>query len=247
MKRVLKGVRAVLLGPPAMRRRALHEVVRVLARALGGHYVGEDHKLWLQDKAFVERFGELSPHNDFSMERKYALRELARSVADLPGAVAECGCYVGVSAWFMASLLDGRDLYLFDSFEGLSEPSAQDRAPHGLPQWTAGDMTASEQALRANLSAFEGIHVLKGWIPDRFGEVADQQFRLVHVDVDLYQPTLDSLAFFYPRLVAGGIIAMDDYGFANCPGAFQAANEFMRDKPEKIIHLPTGQGLIIKR
>lgn len=236
-----------MFGPVELRRRAVLELARILNGALGGHYIGEDHKLWLQDEGFVKKFRELSPCNEFSMERKYNLRELARSVAALDGAVAECGCYVGVSAWFMASVMNGADFYLFDSFEGLSEPSLADRAPEGLPQWKKGDLAATEGELRRNLDGFDNIHVFKGWIPERFQEVIGVDFKLVHVDVDLYQPTLDSLAFFYPRLVRGGVIVLDDYGFSNCPGAFDAANHFMQDKPEAIIHLTTGQGVIVKR
>jgi hypothetical protein len=48
-------------------------------------------------------------------------------------------------------------------------------------------------------------------------------------------------------MVPGGIIVMDDYGFTNCPGAYRAAHEFMATRPESIIHLPTGQGVIIRR
>ena len=96
---------------------------------LGGHYLGDDYKLWLQDAEFASRFKALSPHNHFSMERKFALKEFARSVRNLPGAAAECGTYVGVSAWFIAKELDGTELFLFDSFEGLSAPSLKDRVP----------------------------------------------------------------------------------------------------------------------
>ena len=245
--RVLKGLRGLFFGPRSSRRRSLHEVTRFVASVLGGHYIGEDYKVWLKDKEFVDQFLNLSPHNSFSMERKYALREFARSVEKLNGAVAECGCYVGVSAWFIASVINSEDLYLFDSFEGLSIPSENDRSPKNLPQWKRGDLAATESDLYRNLSCFSNIHVLKGWIPERFSEVADRNFKLVHIDVDLYQPTLDSLDFFYPRLVCGGMVVLDDYGFANCPGAFNAANHYMQDKAESIIHLPTGQGVIIKR
>jgi hypothetical protein len=68
----------------------------------------------------------------------------------------------------------------------------------------------------------------------------------VHIDVDLYQPTLDSIRFFYPRLAPGGIILCDDYGYSSCPGAKGAFDEYMKDRPEKIIHAPTGQAFIIK-
>jgi predicted O-methyltransferase YrrM len=245
--RVAKGAFYLLSGSALQKRRTVHEIVRIFAQTFGGHYVGEDCKLWLSDEAFVARYKALSPHNHFSMERKFALKELARSVRDLPGAVAECGCYVGVSAWFMANEIAGADFFLFDSFEGLSAPEGFDQSPEGLQQWRAGDLATSEDVLRENLRGFENIHVLKGWIPERFAEVGDRLFKLVHIDVDLYAPTRDSLAFFYERMVPGGIIVMDDYGFANCPGAHRAANAFMATRPESIIHLPTGQGVIIRR
>ena len=50
-------------------------------------------------------------------------------------------------------------------------------------------------------------------IPTRFDEVADRSFCFVHVDVDLFEPTRESIAFFYPRMVPGGVMLFDDYGF----------------------------------
>ncbi|MBS0171869.1 MAG: class I SAM-dependent methyltransferase [Nitrospira sp.] len=247
IRRVLKGIKSLFMGPVDVRRRTIHEMVRIMAWRMGGHYVGDDYKFWLKDEGFANKFMELSPHNYFSMERKFALKEFARSVRDLPGCVAECGSYVGVAAWFIAREIQGVSFYLFDSFEGLSMPEGKDCSPEGVPQWKSGDMAVSEDVLKKNLRDFENIYVMKGWIPDRFAEVSDCQFKLVHVDVDLYQPTLDSLAFFYERMVPGGLIVMDDYGFENCPGAFAAANEYMANRPETIIQLPTGQGVIIRR
>ena len=63
----------------------------------------------------------------------------------------------------------------------------------------------------------------------------------------LIQPTLDSIEFFYSRMNEGGIIVCDDYGQESCPGANKALNDFMLDKPENIIHLTTGQGVVIKQ
>ena len=244
--RVIKGVRSLLIGPTHLRRRTIHELARLSASFLGGHYIGDDYKLWLKEKDFIKQFRALSPHNYFSMERKFALKEFARSVVDLPGMAAECGSYTGASAWFIANELQETDIYLFDSFEGLPTPGRQDASPPGVQQWQAADFAVSEDLILKNLSAFNNVRIMKGWIPERFPEVADKRFKLVHIDVDLYQPTLDSLIFFYERLVPGGIIVMDDYGFENCPGAYSAANEFMETRPENIIHLPTGQGIIIR-
>jgi O-methyltransferase len=67
----------------------------------------------------------------------------------------------------------------------------------------------------------------------------------VHIDVDIYEPTRDSMAFFYPRLNDGGIIICDDYGFKSYPGATKAVDEFLRDKPEKMVALNDGGGFMI--
>ena len=100
--------------------------------------------------------------------------------------------------------------------------------------------------MAANLTAFDDLIVFhQGWIPDQFSDVADARFCFVHIDVDLFQPTRDSLDFFYPRMVRGGLIVCDDYGFETCPGARRAMDEFFADRPEPIVHLPTGQGFVI--
>jgi hypothetical protein len=54
------------------------------------------------------------------------------------------------------------------------------------------------------------------------------------------------LAFFYQRVSPRGVIICDDYGFTSCYGARKAVNDFFADKPESVIHVPTGQALIVK-
>ncbi len=245
LSRVLKALRWLLARDPSHRRRVKKELARISANLFGDHYLGDDCKIWREDINFRSDFKRLSPHNVYSEERKYTLREFARYTEHLSGAMAECGCYTGVSAYFLAQSSPSTPLYLFDSFEGLSQPSDSDLAPDDMQSWRAGDLSTTTEALQENLSQFPNINIMKGWIPERFPEIENLQFRLIHIDVDLYQPTLDSLSFFYPRMVPGGVIIMDDYGFLNCPGANRAAHEFMSDKADHIIHLTTGQGVII--
>jgi hypothetical protein len=134
-----------------------------------------------------------------------------------------------------------RKIHLFDSFEGLSKPGEKDGT-----FWSTGGLSADESKARQNLAGFSNAAFYRGWIPERFPEVGDRSFALVHIDVDLYQPTLDSLAFFYPRMVKGGLIICDDYGFTTCPGAREAMDSFFGHMPELVVHLPTGQGLVLK-
>ncbi|MEM4331709.1 MAG: TylF/MycF/NovP-related O-methyltransferase [Candidatus Micrarchaeia archaeon] len=70
---------------------------------------------------------------------------------------------------------------------------------------------------------------------------------LVHLDVDVYEPTRFSLNFFKDKLQPGGIIIVDDYGFTTCPGVKKAVDEFTRNNINyELFHLLTGQALLIK-
>lgn len=207
--------------------------------------IGEDCKAFWQDRGFLTDFQRLAGNNFRALERKYTVYGLIRSLNRVPGDIAECGAYNGSTAYFLALATQqaglSRNVILYDSFEGLSRPRAEDGS-----YWKAGDLAVSEDSARQNLDGFPNVHFRRGWIPERFEEDAARQFCFVHIDVDLYQPTLDSARFFYPRLQPGGMLVCDDYGFTNCPGAMKAMDEFFADKPEHIISLPTGQGLVIK-
>jgi hypothetical protein len=248
--RLYRAVKWLIAGTSAQRRRVRQELARIAAATFGDFPISEDHKLWRDDKTFFDDFNRMSPENPYSQDRKWTLREYVKFNNALPGDLAECGCYVGTSAFFIAQASTHGKLYLFDSFQGLSAPDATDKnIAESVMPWTegGGDLTASEATLRHNLARYDTIEVFPGWIPERFAEVADHEFRLVHIDVDLYQPTRDSLNFFYPRLVKGGVIVMDDYGFKTCPGATRAADELAASQGIEILHLATGQGVIMKR
>lgn len=207
--------------------------------------VGEDQKSFWGDDQFLESFRRFCGENYRSLERKYTVASLLGALDRVDGDLAECGVYNGGTAYFIARANQQfgrrRQLHLFDSFAGLSAPATID----GI-HWHRGDLAISERDTRAKLDEFDCCRFYRGWIPERFSEVGDRRFCFVHVDVDLHQPTLDSIAFFYPRLNAGGILVCDDYGFDSCPGARAAMDQYFADKPDRIIHLPTGQGVVIK-
>jgi O-methyltransferase len=199
---------------------------------------------WWHDigfNAYLDRFNE---RKGFNTHRRWMLWQLLRLIRDVPGDTVECGVFEGSSSWLICSATQGsgRMHHLFDSFEGLSAPGPGDGA-----HWTLGALAAGEDLVRSNLRPFEGSLVFhKGWIPDRFGDVADKTFAFVHIDVDLRQPTRDSIEFFYPRLSPGAILLCDDYACTTCPGATSAVDVFLASKPEKMISLDGGGGFFIK-
>ena len=205
----------------------------------------EYSRSWLNDKSFFRFYERFHGRENYhSADRKYFLKNLLKLVSDCAGDTAECGVYQGASSYLICQAFQGigKEHFVFDSFEGLSEPSEMDGT-----HWTAHQFSIDEQSVHNNLAEFDFVEIFKGWIPDQFQQVADRKFCFVHIDVDLHQPTLDSVKFFYPRMVPGGILLCDDYGFDGSPGARRAVDNFLRDKPEPIIEVPTGQAFIVKR
>jgi O-methyltransferase len=194
--------------------------------------------------AYLDRFGEQTGANT---DRRWMLFQLMRLVDSVPGDTCECGVWKGAGSYLICSMnrrsrSKGRNHFIFDSFEGLSDPTPSEDGPY----WTRGDLSHPMDSVRQTLADFENVRMYKGWIPDRFAEVADRRFAFVHIDVDLYQPTLDCIQFFHPRLNPGGIIVCDDYGFNTCPGATRAVDRYLSDKSEKMVALSCGGGFLIK-
>jgi len=182
------------------------------------------------------------------------MRQFERCLA-LDGLVAECGCFKGLSSFLMCSRLrqhdgafTGRGYQIFDSFEGLSAPQAEDAlgadsgasAPHALDV-QAGRFAARLDDVKRALAPFPGIAYFPGWIPNAFPKEGGAPCRFVHVDVDLYQPTRDSLEHFWPRLVPGGLMVCDDY---NWPGGKRAVDEFCRARGIALEITPTQQAVM---
>jgi len=201
---------------------------------------------WWNDEAFnayLKRFNELE---HFNTDRRHMLYQLMRLVEAVPGDTVECGSLEGAGSYLMHLMNDRagkheRWHHVFDSFEGLSAPDEGDGE-----HWEQGDLSVSMDDVKRNMGDFERYTLYKGWIPARFPEVEDKRFAFVHIDVDLYQPTLDAIEFFYPRLNAGGVILCDDYGSALCPGATRAIDEYLSDKSEKMLYMTCGSGFMIK-
>lgn len=201
-------------------------------------------RTYTDDKEFLADYQNLEGTKNFrSFDRKFTLWNLSKLALSIPGDTVECGAFAGASSYFICKRIvgNGRSHHIFDSFSGLSEPDNRDGN-----YWMKQDFLSPEENLKNNLRSFNFVKIYKGWIPERFNEVDQNVFSFIHVDVDLYQPTIETLKFFYPRLSKGGVILADDYGFRTCPGARKAMDDFFKDLPEKIIELPTGQAFVIK-
>lgn len=201
---------------------------------------------WLGYGEFRARLDRVRSHTLLSADRLYVLHELATQARGRGGEFWECGVYQGGTALLLADVLlsadgkgSGQTLRLFDSFSGMVETDAS-RDLH-----RPGDFSdTSLDAVRRLLGRPERVRLHPGWMPDTFVGLESSTIAFAHVDVDLYRSVLDCCSFIVPRLVPGGFMVFDDYGFPSCPGARQAVDEFFRGRPERPLVLSTGQAIV---
>lgn len=172
----------------------------------------------------------------------WIIASLAKSCARVEGDVAEVGSFQGATASLIANVLPDKTVYAFDAYDdGLPDPS---NAESGEYWARKGNMSSSYQDAREYLSRWRNVKPIKGYFPQSANGASGCRFAFVHLDVDMYESTRDSLAWFYPRMSRGGILLTHDWNL--CPGVSKAFEEVMHDKPESIIELPTNQAFFVK-
>jgi O-methyltransferase len=188
-------------------------------------------------------------------QRAWQLARYAEATAALPGARAECGVLRGLSALLIAATLrktapafDFKDLYLIDSFEGLSAMHPADALRPGgyaMREGAFGDTSAAH--VRQVMADYAGCAVVQGWIPEALAALPAAPWAFVHLDVDLYEPTLGALEYFVPRLAPGAVVINDDYLSPLFPGAGQAWDEFFEERALPFVVLDSGQAVFVNR
>lgn len=200
-----------------------------------------------------------------SPDRLHILGQAVRNTARLAAPIAEVGCYGGGSARFIADTLaslgrppEGIEMHVFDTFIGhVAVDPEKDKAAGvpsehqpGLfgPNGTNAFNGQIEASARNALSAYPAVRFHVGPVERTTCDADGIRFALVHLDSDLYSPTRHAIEFFWPRLLPGAVMVLDDYGFTTCPGVKRAADEFVGTRPPGLQawYVHTGQYLITK-
>lgn len=191
--------------------------------------------------ATLSRLKKASAGTDslLSSDEAFILHELGHAQAVHEGDLAEFGVYRGASAELLCMVKGGRTLHLFDTFEGLPDPDGKEGKV-----FSKGEFCGTLDAVRRKLDGYDNVAFHPGFFPDSAQGLEERRYSLVHLDVDLYEATLSGLAYFYPRMIPGGIILTHDYSIID--GVARAFSEFLADKSEHVIELPTTQAMIIK-
>jgi len=182
------------------------------------------------------------------------LRVMLRQVASLPGGdYAELGTYRGISArLILRHMHPDAELHCFDTFDGFDDKDTRAETPEVRNRGIDGafsdtSLRRAEKYILDGKSSDDRLCFHKGFFPDTFKGLEKHSWRFVHLDPDLYAPTLDGLKFFYPRLVPGGVILLHDY-YSFFAGVRRAADEYFT--PLGIVVMPmvdkAGTGIVIK-
>ena len=175
-------------------------------------------------------------HTEMQPLESMALWELLRLAPT--GAVAEVGVYGGETAKLLCTR---KDVWLFDTFAGL---------PAGEGRFRRKQFACSLPAVRAYVGAKP--HLVRGVFPDSAARVPDNvRFAFVHLDLDLYVPTLAALRWFWPRMVANGFIVGHDYHDSprvrHIPGVRRAWNEWARESGVGLVPMPILSSQVVVR
>jgi O-methyltransferase len=183
-------------------------------------------------------------------DRLYIFWQAAANLANVPGSVAEIGSYRGGSAYFIASAflrMTGSEvpMHVFDTFEGHPAESMSEHDPYHSPGQFQG---TQYEKVREYLSRFTELRIHKGDVLHALPQLEESVYRLVHIDTDLYQPTVACLDYFGPRMSPEGVIVVDDYASKKCPGVPKAVSEYLaRTDQFRIWDMRTEQLVLIKR
>ena len=200
---------------------------------------------WLGSGDFKQQNELAQLHTMVSRECCYILYTLAQQSLHLNGELWECGVYKGGTATLLAETVAKNGyrcvLRLFDTFEGMPATDSQ-KDLHS--QGDFGDTSLKKVKDRVGSEEMVSIH--KGFIPQTFTDFEDSIIAFAHIDVDIFKSVWDCCEFIYPKMLAGGFMIFNDYGFPSYPGARQAIDEYFMDKPEKPLILATGQAVVFK-
>lgn len=213
-----------------------------------GALLADDLFVWFRNLGFLsdsEFRAAFAPYREDGVLRAriwriYMLCWAARNCMSLPGDFVDLGCYDGRTVDVIARYVHFQDCdkryFLYDLFDNPTPESR--KAAHGPNLYSAvcalfGDRT--------------NMKVIKGAVPDSF--VIDVPDRIAFAQVDLNEADAEiaALEVLFDRVVLGGILILDDFGFKRYATSHIRESEFFRSRGHFVFESPTGQGLVIKR
>ncbi len=170
----------------------------------------------------------------------------------IKGSIIECGVWKGGCTAIMAEHLKNlqdisRDFYLYDTYEGMSEPTDKDFSfftkkkakelyktyqKDGKTDWSVGTLDTVQKTLEQTGYPQDKIHMIEGKVEETIPQNIPDTIALLRLDTDWYESTRHELEHLFPKLVTGGILIVDDYGA--WAGSKQAVDEYFSQHAHQI-------------
>jgi O-methyltransferase len=204
---------------------------------------------WHDDRDFREVYDGVKGSTFVDQYKCYELWEQLGQLAAIPGDVLEVGVWRGGTSMVMGRRLAALDpdarMFLADTFQGVAKAGAQD------PWYKGGEHSDTSAELVQALADRLGVTVelLVGMFPeDTAARIEDRTFRLVHIDVDVYDSARGTLEWAWPRLSVGGVVVFDDYGSFECEGVATLGRQLFALDMEigRLVHNLNGHLLLFK-
>lgn len=149
------------------------------------------------------------------------------TVKELPGDVADLGACAGGTSYILRRLAPDKMLHIFDTWEGT--PYSDPLCHHKKGEWRVSLEDCQRLVENGDLTTYH-----QGIFPNTVNEGCDR-FCFVYIDMDTEQATRDAIKFFWPRLVLGGKLLIDDYGWTPCAGVKKAVDEEVSEDKRSVI------------
>lgn len=219
-------------------------------------YEGDGMATWhlspfLEDPTFSSLYEEMAaewfPGQRIEARwRVWLATRFARHCQGLEGSFAEFGTYRAGCAFMILALTDVKRIYLFDTFEGIPGDRLTERERDFELAGTLNE--TSPKYVENRLSRWAGrFTVCAGDVFETLPNTETGPLTFVHMDLNAAAPTLCALEYAYVRLVTGGVILFDDYGWYRYSDQRKVIERFFAEQLEEVIALPTGQGLLVKK
>lgn len=191
------------------------------------------------------------PWPEFTLEwRVYIVCWLANHVKNLPGDFVECGVNTGAYAKAVILYTDfnllNKTFFLLDTFEGMVEEQVTEaEKKQGLDKYINRYRNVYDEVTETFKN--DAVNIIKGKVPDTLPLCTTDAIAFLSIDMNCVEPEIAAAHYFYNKVVAGGVIILDDYGFTKHINQKHAFDAFAVEKNIQILSLPTGQGIIIKK
>jgi len=170
----------------------------------------------------------------------------AQHALHVPGDFVEAGVWRGFCSAVIADYLDfsrvPKVFYLYDTFEGI--PAALDSEKHNSPAFSEAGLYES---VVARFADYPNVRIVKGAVPDSFAQAVPERISFLHLDMNSSKSEIAALEVLFDRVSPGGLIIFDDYGWLGYEAQKIAEDAFMAERGYRILELPSGQGMLLKR